>query len=180
MMINFLAMASKAMRNHSPQLHNTFLAVQDAHYRVIEFQCDQHSHDHAENGLETGGIHRRERIQQIVSDLCQNQMRRSDDNYAADQEGQDECHRLLEALVNSEAGPGIRCLLKQTKAKSATCFAFRVDLSAHGLLNPIVTFELGLSDLKKRRRCRQILIWFGSSRLLEPCDFGESISCTER
>ena len=95
-------------------------------------------------------FHRRKRIQQIkVSHLCQNQMRRSDDNDAADQEGQDECHRLLKALVNSEAGPGVRCLLKQTQAKSATCFAFRVVLSAHGSLNPIVTFELGLSNLKK-------------------------------
>src|ERR1700732_1531199 len=100
------------------------------------------------------GVHMRERIQQIVSHLHQNQMRGSDDNNAADQQGQDQCHRLLKALVNSETGPGFRCLLKQAKAKSATCFAFRVDLRARGSLNPSVTFGLGLSNLKKAAAVR--------------------------
>src|SRR3984893_8003612 len=172
--------------NHGLQLYNAFLAVQDAHYRVVEFQCDQHGHDHAEYGLETGGVHGHERIQQIVSHLHQNQMRGSDDNNAADQQGQDQCHRLLKALVNSEAGPGFRCLLKQAKAKSATFFAFRVDLSAHGSLNPIVTFELGLWVQLKKSGGGAGRYLFGSSRSSSPvisaCKVAmcSSISCTER
>src|ERR1700730_14159206 len=108
-------------------------------------------------------------------------MRGSDDNNAADQQGQDECHRLLKALVNSEAGPGFCCLLKQAKANSATCFAFRVDLSAHGSLNPIVTFELGLWVELKKSGGGAGRYLFGSPRLLEPRIFGLQVrGCAHR
>ena len=121
----------QSYENHSPQLHNTFLAVQDAHYRVIESNAISTVMIMPKTDWKLAASTGAKGLNKKPQHLRQNQMRSSDDNDAADQEGQDECHRLLKALVNSEAGPGVRCLLKQTQAKSATCFAFRVVLSAH-------------------------------------------------
>lgn len=76
-------------------------------------------------------------LEEEVPRLGQEQMRHRYDNYAADEDGQDQRHRLLETFIEAEAWLGLLGLPKQARASLVLGGPFRPKLINHGSLNPV-------------------------------------------